>query len=72
LLEKNLIRSIWQPVKVLGTGALTKKLTIQVQSASKTAQEAITKAGGTFEAVPMQKRPKKERGTQAIKTKEPK
>lgn len=33
-------------VKILGTGTLTKKLIVSAQSFSKTAQEAIVKAGG--------------------------
>ncbi len=39
------------PVKILATGKLSKKLTITVDAASKTAAAAITKAGGTFEVV---------------------
>ena len=39
------------PVKILSKGTLTIALTITVHAASKTAQEAITKAGGTFKAL---------------------
>ncbi len=39
------------PVKILSKGKLTKKLDVNVHAASKTAQEAITKAGGTFKAL---------------------
>ncbi|MFH1426180.1 MAG: 50S ribosomal protein L15 [Candidatus Kerfeldbacteria bacterium] len=72
LVEKGLMRSLYQPVKILGTGTLTKKLTVKVHAASKTAKEAITKAGGTFEPVSIQKRPKKEGSVKNIKTKEAK
>jgi Ribosomal proteins 50S-L15, 50S-L18e, 60S-L27A len=49
LLKKNgLIRSIRKDVKLLGTGELTKKLTIVVHSASATAQEKVSAAGGTL------------------------
>ena len=36
------------PVKILTKGSLSKKLTVNVSSASKTAIEAINKAGGEF------------------------
>ena len=49
LLKANgLIRSIRKDVKLLGTGELTKKLTIIVHSASTTAQEKVSAAGGTL------------------------
>lgn len=38
-----------QPVKVLGNGELAKSLTVKVDKVSKSAQEKITKAGGSFE-----------------------
>lgn len=37
------------PVKLLSNGTLTKKLVIKVDAASKTAIEAVQKAGGTIE-----------------------
>ncbi len=49
LLKANgLIRSIRKDVKLLGTGELTKKLTIVVHAASATAQEKVAAAGGTL------------------------
>jgi len=49
LLKANgLIRSIRKDVKLLGTGELTKKLTIIVHSASAMAQEKVSAAGGTL------------------------
>jgi large subunit ribosomal protein L15 len=49
LLKANgLIRSIRKDVKLLGTGELTKKLTIVVHAASATAQEKVSAAGGTL------------------------
>jgi large subunit ribosomal protein L15 len=38
-------------VKVLGDGELTSALTVQAHKFSKSAQEKITKAGGTFEVL---------------------
>ena len=46
LLEVGLIRTLRFPVKILGTGALTKKLTVDAAKFSKTALEKIQAAGG--------------------------
>ncbi len=51
LKTKGLIKSIRRPVKILNAGDLSKRLTIQVQSFSKSAQEKIVKAGGKAEIV---------------------
>jgi large subunit ribosomal protein L15 len=45
------IRRATDPIKVLGDGDLTTKLTIHAQAFSASAKEKITKAGGTFEVV---------------------
>lgn len=50
LLEKGLVTTTQKPIKILGQGELTKSLTVKVTAASASAQEAITKAGGTFTA----------------------
>lgn len=47
LIEKGLVPDIKQPVKILGTGELTKKLNITAGWYSKSAHEQITKLGGT-------------------------
>lgn len=47
LLEKKLIRGTYDGVKVLGTGSLTKKLTISVDKISASAREKIEKIGGS-------------------------
>jgi len=47
LKERGLIPDLKQPVKILGNGELTKKLTVQAGWYSKSAHEAIGKAGGT-------------------------
>ena len=47
LVEKGVIRSAFKsPIKVLGDGELTKKITVQVDKVSKAAQEKIEAAGG--------------------------
>ncbi len=45
-----LIKSLKRPVKILGTGPLTKKLTVQADRFSQSAREKITQAGGTAES----------------------
>ncbi len=51
LKEKGLVRKNSKVIKLLGNGELTKKLTIKLNSISKSAQEKVQKAGGSFEAV---------------------
>lgn len=47
LLAKGLIRKKNLPVKVLGEGELTAKLTVKVNAVSKSAKEKIEKVGGS-------------------------
>ena len=61
LYEAGLISDPFVRVKVIVNGELTKKITVKLQSASKTAIELITKAGGSFEATERPKRPKQEK-----------
>jgi large subunit ribosomal protein L15 len=51
LVEKGLVRGGKRPVKVLGDGELTKKLTVQAQKFSASARSGIEKAGGSCEVV---------------------
>lgn len=51
LFDKGMIRrkdGLFQQVKILGTGTLSKALTIKGCELSASAKEAVTKAGGTF------------------------
>jgi large subunit ribosomal protein L15 len=48
LKAKGLIRTVRKDVKLLGTGELTKALTISVHAASATAREKVEAAGGTL------------------------
>lgn len=50
LVEKGVIKNNKVPVKVLGTGELTKKLTVKVDKISASAQEKIEANGGTVES----------------------
>lgn len=52
LFENGYIATPFHTVKVIARGELTAKVTLKVQGASKSVQEAIAKAGGTFEKVP--------------------
>ncbi|MBR3177247.1 50S ribosomal protein L15 [Candidatus Saccharibacteria bacterium] len=51
LYEASLIKSPYNKVKVITRGELTAKVNLKTQFASKTAIEAIKKAGGKFEKV---------------------
>ena len=51
LAEKGLIRGGKKPLKVLASGELGKKLTVQAHAFSKNAQAAIEAAGGSCETV---------------------
>ena len=51
LADAGLIGNLKDGVKILGDGALTKKLTVRATQFSKSAEEKITAAGGTVEIV---------------------
>ena len=59
LADKNLISSPYVKVKIISRGELTSKVEIETQFASKTAIEAIKKAGGSFKKVAILKKAKK-------------
>lgn len=64
LFEAGLIATPYHVVKIIAGGELKAKTTVKAQAASAGAQEAITKAGGSFEKVavptlPASKREKK-------------
>ncbi|MBG9981553.1 50S ribosomal protein L15 [Aerococcaceae bacterium DSM 111020] len=51
LVEAGIIKDTKAGIKVLGTGDLNKKLTVKAAKFSKTAEEAITAAGGSVEVM---------------------
>lgn len=59
LAEANLISSPFVKVKVITRGELTAKVELETQFASKTAIEAIKKAGGSFKKVALIAKPAK-------------
>jgi large subunit ribosomal protein L15 len=52
LVGRGLVRKGSQPVKVLGTGTITKKLAVHAHAFSSSARAAIEKTGGSCEVVP--------------------
>lgn len=59
LAEKNMISSPFVKAKVITRGDLKSKIELETQFASKTAIEALKKAGGSFKKVAVPKREKK-------------
>lgn len=57
LAENNLISSPFVKVKVISRGDLTAKIELETQFASKSAMEAIKKAGGAFKKVAVLQKP---------------
>ena len=57
LADAGLVSSTFTRVKIVVNGDVTKKHTVSLQAASKTAITAIEKAGGSFEKVAQVKRP---------------
>jgi large subunit ribosomal protein L15 len=50
---KGLVKGQWPGIKILGTGKLTRKLTVKVTTASEAAKAAIAAAGGSLEEIPL-------------------
>jgi large subunit ribosomal protein L15 len=50
LREKGLVNRTCDAVKILGTGDLSRKLTVEIKSLSASAREKIEKAGGSVAA----------------------
>lgn len=56
LADKGLIKTPYAKVKIISRGELTSNLNLEAQFASKTAVEAIKKAGGSFKKVAVPQR----------------
>ena len=61
LVEKRLLKNTKVDVKLLGTGEVSKKLTIRVHAISASAREKIEAAGGTIELLREPKAPKRKK-----------
>jgi large subunit ribosomal protein L15 len=53
LQERGLVKGVFDVVKILGEGDLSKKLTVSAHRFSKSAAEKIEKAGGSVATVPL-------------------
>ncbi len=51
LIELGAIRKVGDGLKILGTGQLTRKITVEAHQFSKSAMEKIQKAGGTAQVI---------------------
>lgn len=51
LVEKQIIKSVKKPIKVLANGEISKKLTVALHAFTKSAKEAIEGAGGKTEVI---------------------
>ena len=51
LIELGVVRKLGEGLKVLGTGQLTRKITVEAHQFSKSALEKIQKAGGTAQVI---------------------
>lgn len=58
LLAAGLIKKKHLPVKILGNGVITKAITVEVEKASQSAIDKITKAGGKFTSIVTESEPK--------------
>jgi large subunit ribosomal protein L15 len=57
LAAKHLAKGVFDELKILGDGELTKKLTVEAHRFSKHAEEKITKAGGTVKRLEPKRTP---------------
>jgi large subunit ribosomal protein L15 len=73
LVEKKVIKNTKIDVKVLGTGTVSKKLTVRVHAISASAREKIEKAGGTVELLrePKVRKPRHRQQRQSVAAEEP-
>jgi large subunit ribosomal protein L15 len=71
LRKAGLVNGRWDGVKILGDGALTKKLSLKVDAISASAREKIEKAGGSIELLPAKVHPERNSAKKAAATKKP-
>ncbi|SDU25859.1 LSU ribosomal protein L15P [Verrucomicrobium sp. GAS474] len=64
-----LVNGNWDGVKILGTGELTKKVSVKVTAISESAKKKIEAAGGTIELVAKAQKAPKAKAPQATKAK---
>lgn len=67
LVEKNLVKGRYDRLVILGNGELSKAVQVKAHRISASAQEKITKAGGTFELLPIPQGQKRKKGKKVAK-----
>ena len=71
LRKAGLVNGTWDGVKILGSGDLTKKLSLKVDAISASAREKIEKAGGSIEIVALKTYPARNSAKVLAKTSKP-
>jgi large subunit ribosomal protein L15 len=71
LRKAGLVNGRWDGVKILGDGAITKKLSFKVDAISASAREKIEKAGGSIELLPAKVYPERNSAKKLLATKKP-
>jgi len=71
LRKSGLVNGTWDGVKILGSGDLTKKLSLKVDAISASAREKIEKAGGSIEIVATKTYPARNSAKVLAKTSKP-
>jgi large subunit ribosomal protein L15 len=66
-----LVNGKWDGVKILGDGALTKKLSLKVDAISASAREKIEKAGGSIELIAAKVYPERNSAKKLLAPKKP-
>jgi large subunit ribosomal protein L15 len=69
LRKAGLVNGKWDGVKILGDGAITKKLSLKVDAISASAREKIEKAGGSIEILPAKVYPERNSAKKLLATK---
>ena len=72
LKAKKVVTGIWDGVRVLGTGEVTKKLTITADHFTASAKQKIEAAGGTANVIPAKKKPVRNKMGQGKNSQKPK
>jgi large subunit ribosomal protein L15 len=67
-----LVNGTWDGVKVLGSGELTRKLSLKINAVSASAREKIEKAGGSIEIIALKAYPERNSAKKLAKTSRPK
>jgi large subunit ribosomal protein L15 len=71
LRKSGLVNGTWDGVKILGSGDLTKKLSLKVDAISASAREKIEKAGGSIEIIALKTYPARNSAKVLAKTSRP-